>query len=75
MAGYLFKRKGELLKFMQKFNTFHLKLIAMIFMIIDHIAYFLMPANSMLWLIMRCIGRLAAPMFWFCFVEGYKHTS
>lgn len=60
---------------MQKLNTFHLKLIAVFLMLCDHIAYVFIPMTSPLYIPMRCIGRLAAPIFWFCFVEGYKHTK
>ena len=57
-----------------KFNSFHLKLFAVIFMIIDHIAYYCISPDLSIYIIMRIIGRLAAPIFWFCFVEGYKRT-
>lgn len=55
-------------------NTLHLKLIAVVSMLIDHIAYVVIPVSTSYW-IMRSIGRLAAPLFWYCFVEGYKRTS
>lgn len=58
-----------------KLNTFHLKIIATVLMIIDHIAYTCIPSNMELYAIMRIVGRVSAPLFWFCFVEGYKHTS
>ena len=59
---------------MQRLNTFYLKWLATIFMLCDHIAYTCISPSS-IWLIpMRCIGRLAAPIFWFCFIEGYKNT-
>lgn len=44
-------------------------------MLIDHIGYFFIPAQTSLYLVFRCLGRIAAPLFWFAFVEGYKHTS
>ena len=60
---------------MIKLNSFHLKLIALVAMVIDHIAYLLIPTSEPAYYIMRIVGRIAAPLFWFCFVEGYKHTS
>lgn len=42
-------------------------------MVVDHIAYFMIPPSET-YVIMRIIGRLAAPIFWFCFVEGYIRT-
>lgn len=44
-------------------------------MLIDHIAWILIPQASTLYLIMRMIGRIAAPIFIYCFVVGFKHTS
>lgn len=41
-------------------------------MLIDHIGFFF--SNTKYYIIMRIIGRLAAPIFFFCFVEGYLHT-
>ena len=55
-------------------NTYKLKLIAIITMLIDHIAAVLIPSDTMLWLVMRCIGRLAFPIFVFLLVEGFHHT-
>ena len=57
-----------------KFNTLQLKLIAIFLMLIDHAAWVFIPETTAIYTIMRIIGRLAAPIFWFCFVEGYKHT-
>ena len=58
-----------------KLNTFHLKIIATILMVVDHIAYALIPQTESIYWIMRMIGRVSAPLFWFCFTEGYRHTS
>lgn len=48
-----------------------LKLLALCFMLIDHIGGFI--PGSPLWL--RWIGRLAAPIFTFCVAESMAHTS
>lgn len=48
-----------------------LKIIAVISMIIDHVGAVLFPQV----LILRMIGRLAFPIFCFCLVEGFRHTS
>lgn len=52
----------------------HLKIIAVIAMLIDHMAIVLFPGISMLGLVMRLIGRISAPIFFFLIAEGYAHT-
>jgi hypothetical protein len=44
-------------------------------MVIDHIAYTCVPSNNVAWIIMRIIGRLSAPLFWFCFAENYRRSN
>lgn len=48
-----------------------LHVIAMIFMLCDHLWATLIPGNQ--WL--TCLGRLAFPMFAYMAVEGYFHTG
>ena len=54
----------------QVLNGFHLKLIAVCTMLIDHMGFTLFP-NAM-WL--RCIGRIAFPIFCFLIAEGCVYT-
>ncbi|MDF2906962.1 MAG: putative rane protein [Herbinix sp.] len=56
-------------------NSYYLKLIAIITMLIDHAGAVLVPSNTILNLIMRCIGRLSFPIFVFLLVEGFYHTK
>ena len=57
-----------------KLSANTLKLIAVIAMTIDHIAYVFVPPDSVLYFIMRIIGRLTAPLMAFLLVEGFHHT-
>jgi hypothetical protein len=53
----------------------YLKVIAMVTMLIDHVAYFLVPHGTEIYFIMRIIGRIAYPIFAYYVAMGYKHTS
>ncbi len=52
-------------------NSFTLKMIAIITMVIDHVGAVLFPMNMMF----RYIGRISFPLFVFLLVEGSIHTS
>lgn len=63
-----------------KMDRVQIKYIAIAAMLIDHIAAFFLtpekhPALIALYIIMRTIGRIAAPVMFFSLVEGYGHTS
>ena len=65
-----------------------LKIIAMATMLVDHVAYFLLRGQAewmeplfavgsrqvSCYFLMRCVGRLAFPLFAFLIVEGFRHT-
>lgn len=51
-------------------NAAHLKLIAMVCMLLDHMWATVIPGNF--W--MTCVGRIAFPIFAFQVAEGYAHT-
>ena len=51
-----------------------LKIIAIVSMVIDHCAYFLMDNNSTLYEAIRCVGRIAFPVFAFLIAEGFAYT-
>lgn len=47
-----------------------LKVIAMISMVIDHVALYLMEHGTVLYETMRCVGRIAFSVFAFLIAEG-----
>lgn len=55
---------------MKLFNSFHLKIIALISMIIDHLGAMFFED----YIIFRIIGRIAFILYAFMLVEGYFHT-
>lgn len=52
-------------------SIFTLKMIALCTMIIDHIGAYIPSTPE----ILRCVGRISAPLFLFCAIQGYKKTS
>jgi len=52
-------------------NSFQLKVLACLFMLVDHLGVFMFPQ----WLVFRLIGRLAFPLFAWMIAIGYLHTS
>lgn len=52
-------------------NANQLRLLAMVFMLLDHLWATLVPGNF--W--MTCVGRLAFPIFAFQISEGFFHSS
>ena len=52
-----------------------LKYIAVIAMTIDHIAFMFVSPESLIYFIMRFIGRLTAPIMSFFIAEGFVHTK
>lgn len=56
---------------MKSLNTFHLKIIALTTMVIDHIGMMFFEDCS----IFRIIGRIAFILYSFMLVEGYFHTN
>ncbi len=51
-------------------SSFALHILAMLLMLCDHLQLTLLPDLP----ILRCVGRLAFPLFAFMAVEGYFHT-
>ena len=51
-----------------------LKVIAVLSMVTDHSAYYLMEHGTLFYEVMRCFGRIAFPVFAFLIAEGFRHT-
>lgn len=58
----------------KKLNSFTLKMIAIISMLIDHIGYIFLPGTEY-YNLFRGIGRIAFPIFCFLIAEGFQHTK
>lgn len=57
-------------------NGAHLKWIASISMLVDHLAAGgLVAEGTAFYVLCRAVGRLAFPLFAFLLVQGYQHTS
>ncbi len=56
-------------------NLFTLKLIAVFAMTVDHVAWAVVPFDSVLGQIMHVVGRFTIPIMCFAIVEGYIHTG
>ena len=55
------------------FTDFQLKWLALVLMVFDHIHYFFEFTGKVPeWFSM--LGRLSAPLFLFCLLEGFAHT-
>ncbi len=55
---------------MIKVSAFSIKILAAVFMVMDHVCYLLMPQV----LILHFFGRLSFPLFAWLLAEGEKHT-
>ncbi len=68
----------------KSFTSYNIKIIAIITMLIDHVGAIVLEDYlgsggtsrliSTVDIVMRCIGRIAFPLFIFMLIEGFKHT-
>ena len=61
-------------------NRTQIKYIAILAMLLDHAVAFLLipeknPALTILYILMRTVGRIAAPVMFYFLAEGYHYTS
>lgn len=59
---------------MQKFSSFTLKVMAIIFMAMDHIYTYFSPVGVDIPIWFGYIGKLASPIFFYLIVEGFFYT-
>ena len=61
----------------KKLNAFHLKIIAIIAMTINHLGQNLAPKFNPLWweFTYQFIGKLTFPIMAYLLIEGYRHTK
>ena len=52
-----------------------LKYIAIVAMFIDHAAHAFVPENTVLYVVLRFIGRITGPVMFFAASEGCRHTK
>lgn len=56
-------------------NQFHLKMIAIIAMVIDHVGWVFVPTESTLGQLMHFVGRLTCPIMCYFLAQGYLRSS
>ena len=66
--------KGHNIKELLMPNRDTVKYIAVIAMVIDHIAYMFMPSSSIVYIMMRFAGRVTGPAMAYFIAEGYRYT-
>lgn len=66
---------GEATQNSKGFNTNTLKYIAIIAMVIDHLAVSFVSDETALSIVMHFIGKITGPIMFYFVVEGYHHTK
>ncbi len=52
-----------------------LKYIAIVAMVLDHVAYFFLMPGTGIYTVMRTFGRITGPVMFYAAVEGFHHTK
>ena len=53
----------------------NLKIIAILAMVLDHVAYLFIPMTSLFYYLFRIIGRVTAPIMFYNLANGYYHSK
>lgn len=59
---------------MKKLTATQIKVIAIIAMTLDHIAYTFVPAGTLMHYLLHFIGKATAPIMCFFLTEGFRYT-
>ena len=73
--SYIVKRNTKAMEAYKLLTANTIKVIAAVVMFLDHFATVFFPHNELISLVLRLLGRTAAPVFCFFIAQGFYYTS